>query len=115
MQFELSLGDAVDIGDFAQRDNTSRVEDAIHQRTAGSILATAPDGLATQLGPSWPDGSGLSGGQWQRIALARGMMRTAAVIRVLDEPTSALDARTEHEIFERYVTSRPSTHRAIND
>jgi ATP-binding cassette subfamily B protein len=105
VQFELSLGDAVGVGDLPQRDNTIRVEQAIRQGTADPILAAAPHGLATQLGASWPNGIGLSGGQWQRVALARGMMRTAAVVRVLDEPTSALDAQTEHEIFERFAAT----------
>jgi len=110
VHFELTLGHAVGIGDLPQRDNDILVVAAIHQGTADHILATAPRGLATQLGPSWPSGIGLSGGQWQRIALSRGMMRTAAVVRVLDEPTSALDAHTEHEIFERYAATAATGH-----
>ncbi len=105
VRVEFTLGHAVGIGDLPQRDNAVLVEQAIQRGTAEPILAAAPHGLATQLGPSWPNGIGLSGGQWQRVALARGMMRTAAIIRVLDEPTSALDAHTEHEIFERYAAT----------
>jgi ATP-binding cassette subfamily B protein len=61
------------------------------------------DGLDTQLGKSWTDGTELSGGQWQKLALGRSMMRDQPLLLILDEPTSALDAEAEHNLFERYA------------
>ena len=61
-----------------------------------------PEGLDTQLGRWFKDGVELSGGQWQKIALARAFMREEADILILDEPTAALDAEAEHAVFERF-------------
>jgi ATP-binding cassette subfamily B protein len=61
-----------------------------------------PQGFQTQLGKWFKDGRELSGGQWQKIALARAFMREGADILVLDEPTAAMDARAEAEIFEQF-------------
>jgi ATP-binding cassette subfamily B protein len=62
-----------------------------------------PDGLDTQLGAHWEGGVELSYGQWQKVALARGFMRTDPLLVVLDEPSAALDAETEHALFARYA------------
>jgi ATP-binding cassette subfamily B protein len=68
-----------------------------------------PDGLQTQLGKKFSDGVDLSGGQWQRLALARGFMRTAGeperqpLLILLDEPTAALDPDTEHALYRRFA------------
>jgi ABC-type transport system involved in cytochrome bd biosynthesis fused ATPase/permease subunit len=61
-----------------------------------------PDGLGTQLGTAW-SGVGLSGGQWQKIALGRALMAEDPLLVILDEPTAAVDAQTEHAIFERFA------------
>jgi ABC-type multidrug transport system fused ATPase/permease subunit len=61
-----------------------------------------PEGYRTQLGRWFNRGQELSGGQWQRIALARAFMREQAEIVVLDELTSSMDAETEMEVFERF-------------
>jgi ATP-binding cassette, subfamily B, bacterial len=63
----------------------------------------AQDGLDTQLGKSYADGTELSGGQWQKLALGRAMMRESPLLLVLDEPTAALDPEAEHALFERYA------------
>ena len=63
-------------------------------------------GFQTQLGKWFKDGRELSGGQWQKIALARAFMREDADILVLDEPTAAMDARAEAQIFEQFRRSR---------
>jgi len=61
-----------------------------------------PEGYQTQLGKWFKDGRELSGGQWQKIALARAFMREGADILVLDEPTAAMDARAEAQVFEQF-------------
>ena len=67
------------------------------------MISRLGSGLETQLGPTWPGGVEVSFGQWQKLALARGFMRTEPLLLVLDEPTAALDAETEHALFERYA------------
>jgi ATP-binding cassette subfamily B protein len=59
--------------------------------------------LEQQLGRQFKGGAMLSGGQWQKIALGRAMMRPTPLLLVLDEPTAALDAQSEHALFERYA------------
>ncbi len=103
VRFELLLSEAVGIGDLPRLADHHAVRAGILAGAAEAVVETAPHGLATQLGSAWPDGVNLSGGQWQRLAIARGMMRTAPLIRILDEPTAALDAITEHQLFDRYA------------
>lgn len=108
VRFELCLSDAVGIGDLPRRHDHQAVRAAIRAGAAEAVVAAVPDGLATQLGTAWPGGVDLSGGQWQRVAIARGMMRPAPLVRILDEPTSALDAITEHQLFDRYAAAARS-------
>ena len=77
------------------------------QRLAGAedVVTKLKEGLDTQLGPTWPGGVDVSFGQWQKLALARGFMRTQPLLLILDEPTAALDAETEHALFERYAAA----------
>ncbi|MEW1551790.1 ABC transporter ATP-binding protein [Streptomyces tsukubensis] len=76
------------------------VHSAAHLAGADTVLAGLPHGLDTSLARSWWSGHDLSGGQWQRIAIARAFYRDAPVL-ILDEPTSALDARAEHQVLSR--------------
>ncbi len=101
--FEVTAGQCVGFGDLVHVDDDTRIRTAMAAGAAEGVLPSLPDGLGTQLGAVWPGGVDLSGGQWQRLALARGMMREQPLLLVLDEPTSALDAHTEHELFERYA------------
>ena len=95
--FEYTAGESIGVGDLPHIDDPVALDNAV--RKAGSI----PVGLSTQLGVTWENGVNLSHGQWQRVALARGFMRTEPLLLVLDEPTSALDAATEDALFERYA------------
>ena len=69
------------------------------------MLVRLADGLDTQLGRSWTDGAQLSTGQWQKIALSRGLMRDDPLVVVLDEPTAALDPSAEHQLFQRFAAT----------
>ncbi|MEQ7006777.1 ABC transporter ATP-binding protein [Actinopolymorpha sp. B17G11] len=102
---EFLAAEAVGIGDLDHLSNRRRLRTAVEDGAAGAVIAQLPGGLDTQLGSAWPGGVGLSGGQWQRLALARGMMRDHPLLLVLDEPTAALDATTEHALFERYAAA----------
>ncbi|MFD9596427.1 ABC transporter ATP-binding protein [Kitasatospora sp. NPDC059973] len=107
-KFEYPVQQAVGVGDVARLDDPAAVRGGIVRAGAEDLVAGLPDGLATQLGPSWENGVDLSHGQWQKVALARGFMRDDPLLLVLDEPTSALDAEVEHALFERYAEAARS-------
>jgi len=102
-RFEFSAQHSVGLGDLPRLDDEPAVADAVRKAGAGDVVERLPEGLHSQLGPTWPGGQELSFGQWQKFALSRGYMRVAPLLMVLDEPTAALDAETEHELFERYA------------
>jgi ATP-binding cassette, subfamily B, bacterial len=101
-RFELTARHSVGLGDVPRLDDQPAVTAAIGRAGAEDVVDRLPSGLDTQLGPTWPGGVEVSFGQWQKLALARGFMRTQPLLLVLDEPTAALDAETEHALFERY-------------
>ncbi len=103
VNLELVARESITTGDLPALDSDSRAELALSDAAALDVLSALPSGLDTQLGTSWDDGTDLSGGQWQRLAIARGMMRRRPLLLVLDEPTSALDPATEHALFEGYT------------
>ncbi len=102
-RFEFRAGQTVGLGDLPNLDDAPSVDAAIGRAGAEDVIERLPAGVATQLGPSWPEGVDASFGQWQKLALARGFMRERPLLMVLDEPTAALDAETEHALFERYA------------
>lgn len=96
-RYEMTVRDAVALGSPRPDVPEEEIWAALDAARAGTLVRRLPEGLDTMLGPQF-DGVGLSGGQWQRIALARIHLRGAG-IRVLDEPTSAIDAEAEQEVF----------------
>jgi ATP-binding cassette subfamily B protein len=78
-----------------------QVVDAAERSLASSLLPRFPQGYRQMLGRRFDDGIDLSGGEWQKVALARAYMRSAQLL-ILDEPTAALDARAEYEVFVRF-------------
>jgi ATP-binding cassette subfamily B protein len=97
------LAESVGLGDIAQIDEHEVVRDALARADATAIEQSLPEGLLTRVGNGFTGGRELSGGQWQRLALARGLMRSAPLLVVLDEPTASLDAPTEAALFGRYM------------
>jgi ATP-binding cassette subfamily B protein len=90
----IGLGDVPDIGD------RKAIEKASKQAGADDLISNLPAGYDTALGKWFDAGVNLSGGEWQKVALARAFMRDAKIL-LLDEPTSALDAQAEYDLFER--------------
>jgi ATP-binding cassette, subfamily B, bacterial len=115
VHLELVARETVTTGDLPALHSDERALRALEDAAATDVLLALPSALGTQLGSSWEEGTELSGGQWQRLAIARGMMRGDPLLLVLDEPTSALDAATEHALFEGYADAarRAGRHGAV--
>ena len=102
IRFNLKAGENIAVGRIEAREDSERIEEAAARSLADSVVSGLPDGYEQMLGRRFDGGVDLSGGQWQKIALARAYMRDAQLL-ILDEPTSALDARAEFEVFERFA------------
>ena len=107
VRFELVAREVVGIGKVGGDDGgvppDEDVLGALDRASAATIIDELEGGLDAQLGKSFVGGAELSGGQWQKLALGRSMMRDEPVLLLLDEPTAALDAPSEHALFERYA------------
>lgn len=101
-QYQLVLRENVGVGSVGHLDDEPRIVRAIERGGAAAVREGLSAGLDAPLGRWFEDGAELSGGQWQKLALARGFMREEADILILDEPTAALDAEAEHAVFERF-------------
>ncbi|MFI7643876.1 ATP-binding cassette domain-containing protein [Nonomuraea sp. NPDC049400] len=101
-RLQLPVREPVGVGDLSALDDVHAIARAVESAGASKLVGKLPDGLDTQLGTIF-GGVDLSGGQWQRLALARGMMRTAPLRLILDEPTAALDPQAEHDLFENFA------------
>ena len=101
VRYNLSAGDNIAVGKIAARGDHARVERAARRSQADEVIKRLPAGYQQMTGKRFRSGVELSGGEWQKIAIARAYMREAAVL-VLDEPTAALDARSEFEVFKRF-------------
>lgn len=101
VRYQLTLAENVGFGSVEHLAEQARILSAIESAGAADVLEDLPDGLESVLGSQFKGGRELSGGQWQKVALARAFMRSARLL-ILDEPTSALDAEREYEIFHRF-------------
>jgi ATP-binding cassette, subfamily B, bacterial len=102
VRFEFTAGESIGLGDLNRITDDVALGAAVDRSHARATVAKLPDGLASQLGRVYADGVNLSEGEWQRVALARSMMRASPLLLLLDEPTASLDAATEHALFEAY-------------
>jgi len=101
-RYQFMVGENIGAGDVRYFADSERWAEAAEKGMADAIVADLPAGYETQLGKWFKGGQELSGGQWQKIALARAFMRSEADILVLDEPTAAMDAAAEATIFEHF-------------
>ncbi len=102
VKYDLSYRENVAVGNIDEIDNEEKIKKASNKSLADEVVDNFPNGYDQQLGKRFKDGKELSGGQWQKVALARAYMKDAEVL-ILDEPTSALDARAEYEAFQRFI------------
>ena len=101
-KYEFTVRENIAIGDIDEIDNQEKIEKAAELSLADSVVSELKRGYDQQLGKRFARGQELSGGQWQKVALARAYMKDAKVM-ILDEPTSALDAKAESDVFERFI------------
>ncbi|MBO6934247.1 MAG: ABC transporter ATP-binding protein [Deltaproteobacteria bacterium] len=102
VRYQLTVGENVGAGDVTAFEDAERWSVAAEKGMADEFIERLPGGFDTQLGKWFAGGQELSGGQWQKLALARSFMREGAELLILDEPTAAMDAEAEAEIFERF-------------
>ncbi len=100
-QFALTFGENIAVGSAVPGQVSSRIEEAARWAGADEIAARLPAGYETQLTRRFEGGVELSGGEWQKVGLARGFVRDAGLV-ILDEPTAALDAEAEYQLFQRF-------------
>ena len=100
VRYELTAGENIGLGQVEARHDEARLHAAAAQAGADAVIAALPNGLATPLGRQF-GGRELSGGEWQKLALARAFVRDCSLL-VLDEPTAALDVQTEYEVYTRF-------------
>jgi ATP-binding cassette, subfamily B, bacterial len=102
VQYQFTVGENVGVGDVEQLEDRKEWEIAAEKGMAKPFIDMLPEKFDTQLGKWFKGGQELSGGQWQKIALARAFMRSDADILILDEPTAAMDAEAEMNIFNHF-------------
>jgi ATP-binding cassette subfamily B protein len=102
LRYQMRVSDNIAVGNILQKENKSLIMSAAEQSLASDLVGRLPAGYEQMLGKRFQEGIELSGGEWQKVALARAYMRQAQVL-ILDEPTSALDARAEYEVFQRFA------------
>jgi ATP-binding cassette, subfamily B, bacterial len=101
VRYDLIARENIGVGRIEALGDEARIEDAAGKSLAAQVVGALDKGMGHMLGRRFDGGANLSGGEWQKIALARAYMRDAEVL-VLDEPTAALDARAEYQVFQRF-------------
>ncbi len=101
-RYRLPVWENIGLGDTRRMEDRARIREAARRAGADGLIGRLPNGDETLLGVEFEGGVELSGGEWQKIALARAFMRDAPIL-ILDEPTAALDARSEHEVYRRFT------------
>ena len=101
VHYEMTAAENIGVGRIEEAHNPFRIRAAAMKTFAEKVIQKLPKGYDQLLGKRFEGGVDLSGGEWQKIALARAYLRDAQLL-ILDEPTAALDARAEHEVFQRF-------------
>jgi ATP-binding cassette, subfamily B, bacterial len=102
MRYEMTARENIAVGKIDEIENRPLLKDAAQKSMADEVVARLGSGYEQMLGRRFEGGVDLSGGEWQKIALARAYLRDAQLL-VLDEPTAALDARSEYQVFQRFA------------
>jgi len=102
MRYEMTASENIAMGQIEERQNDFKIEAAARKSLAETVIRRLPRGYRQMLGRRFEGGVDLSGGEWQKMALARAYLRDAQLL-ILDEPTASLDARSEHEVFQRFA------------
>jgi ATP-binding cassette, subfamily B, bacterial len=102
MRYEMTARENIAVGRIEEIDDLKSVEDAARKSLADAVIGKLSGGYDQMLGRRFETGVDLSGGEWQKVALARAYLRDAQLL-ILDEPTAALDARSEFEVFQRFA------------
>ena len=101
MRYSFTAADNIAVGRIEARDDRARIIESAERSLADEVIRKLPEQYDQLLGKRFRTGIDLSGGEWQKVAIARAYMRDAQLL-ILDEPTAALDARAEYEVFERF-------------
>jgi ATP-binding cassette subfamily B protein len=102
LRYQMTFAQNIAVGNITHKDDRALIESAAQQSLADKLALRLPDKYDQALGRRFNQGVELSGGEWQKVALARAYMREAQLL-ILDEPTAALDARAEYEVFQRFA------------
>jgi ATP-binding cassette, subfamily B, bacterial len=102
IRYQMQVAVNIAVGRIEERENEPRIHNAAAQSLADTVINRLPEGYNQMVGRYFQKGVDLSGGEWQKLGLARAYMRDAQIL-ILDEPTAALDARAEYEVFQRFT------------
>ncbi len=102
MRYEMTARENIAVGKIEEIANLPLIADSAEKSMAAEVIAKLPANLEQMLGRRFEGGVDLSGGEWQKVALARAYLRDAQLL-ILDEPTAALDARSEYQVFQRFA------------